>query len=441
MAFDRDELNRRRKAREEARRKRQREARRLKILIGVMLLAVAVVGIALVTRNADGETLREDPTKPPVVTEAETAAPTRPTEEPTEKSNDATTVIHLAAAGDLNVNDTTVAAGRVSGGYDYTDVFVDVAPVFAGADLAVLNFEGNLVGAPYGTETVSAPQELAQSLRAMGVDLVQMANSCAVTHGVKGLTGTLQGLREAGLEPLGAFADAEEFQRAKGYTIVNVRGIRIALVAFTKGVGGLSLPAGSEDCVNMLYTDYATTYKEIDKTGITRILSNVAQEKPDLTIALVHWGSEYKDMVTKSQKSIASLMQENGVDVILGTHPHMLHEIEFDPVSGQMVAYSLGDFFGEAARAGTDYSVILDLEITRDNASGDTRVTGYSYTPIYTLTEDTSPEGRCQVVRLDQAIAAYEENFVGKVSESVYNDMTYALERVEERINPEKAEE
>ena len=167
----------------------------------------------------------------------------------------------------------------------------------------------------------------------------------------------------------------------------------------------------------------------------------MAQEKPDLTIALVHWGSEYKDMITSGQKSIAKLMQENGVDVILGTHPHMLHEVEFDPISGQMVAYSLGDFFGDAARAGTDYSVILDLEITRDNASGDTRVTDYSYTPVYTLTEDASPDGRCQVVQLDRAIAAYEENFVGKVSESVYNDMTHALERVHERINPTAEEE
>jgi len=440
MAFDRDELNRRRKAREEARRKRQKEVRRLKILIAVMVLAVAVVGIVLVSRNADGETLQDDPTRAPAPTEAETIAPAKPTEEPTVDPDAPTTVIHLAAAGDLIVNDTTVAAGRVTGGYDFTDVFMDVAPAFAGADLALLNFEGNLVGTPYGTDTVSAPQELARALRAMGVDLVQMANSTAVTHGVKGLTTTLAGLREAGLEPLGAFADPEEFQRTKGYTIVNVQGIRIALVAFTKGVGGLSLPAGSEDCVNMLYTDYATTYKEIDKSGITRILSNVAQEKPDLTIALVHWGSEYKDMITSGQKSIAKLMQENGVDVILGTHPHMLHEVEFDPISGQMVAYSLGDFFGDAARAGTDYSVILDLEITRDNASGDTRVTDYSYTPVYTLTEDASPDGRCQVVQLDRAIAAYEENFVGKVSENVYNDMTHALERVQDRINPEEEE-
>ena len=446
MAFDRDELDRRRKAREEARRRRVREVRRLKLLIAVMVLAVVGVGVALVSRSTGGGETIQDPTgdrttqtaapetEPPQTTEP-------PTEGPTVDPNAPTTVIHLAAAGDLNINDTTVESGRVAGGYDYTDVFMDVAPVFAQADLALLNFEGNLVGEPYGTDTVSAPMEMAEALRDMGVDLVQIANSCAVTHGIKGLTTTLDNVREAGLEPLGAYADPEEFAKSKGYTIVNIRGVRIALVAFTKGVGGLSLPAGSEDCVNLLYTDYATTYQDIDKAGITRILDDVATEKPDLTIALVHWGSEYKDMVTKNQEKIAGLMQENGVDVILGTHSHMIHEIEYDPISGQMVAYSLGDFYGAADRAGTNYSMILDLEITRDNASGETRVTGYTYTPIYTLTEDETADGSRRVVRLENAMGAYEDNALGKVSEGVYEDMAHALSRVRDRINPPKDEE
>ena len=75
-----------------------------------------------------------------------------------------------------------------------------------------------------------------------------------------------------------------------------------------------------------------------DKDGIAEVLSNVAKEKPDLTIALVHWGSEYKDMVTDSQEKIAKLLQEGGADVVLGTHPHMLHRIDFDDVTGKLVA-------------------------------------------------------------------------------------------------------
>ena len=445
MAFDQEELNRRRAAREEQRKKRQRQVK-LQMASAAAVLVLLVLFLVLLARggvpggettpSADHVLQSQQPTAGEPTTAPDTEAPTE------EADSSPTPVIHLAAAGDLNINDTTVAAGKQASGYDYSEVFMDVAPVFSGVDLALLNFEGNLVGEPYGTETVSAPQAMAEAVRAMGVDLVQIANSCAVTHGVKGLVTTLDNVRAAGLEPLGAFASAEEFQHTKGYTIVEVRGIRIALVAFTKGVGGLSLPAGSEDCVNLLYTDYATTYQDIDEAGITAILDSVSAEKPDLTIALVHWGSEYKDLVTENQKDIAALMQENGVDVILGTHSHMVHTIEYDPISGQMVAYSLGDFFGEASRAGTDYSLILDLEITRDNASGDTRVTGYTYTPIYTLTEEDTSDGQRRVVRLKEAMGAYESNALGKVSESVYKDMDYALTRIIARITPEpEAEE
>ena len=448
MAEYRDELNRRRRerrAREKARQRRRKML--LRLVVVVMVLGVSVTGLLLLGRNASqGET---QPTEIQAATEPateetgiepedETEDETEPTEDPKDDDRDVT-VIHLAAAGDLMVTDRTVEAGKVLGGYDYTQTFMEVVPVLADADLTVLNFEGNLLGAPYGTESTSAPEEMALALKDAGVDLVQMANSTTISDGIAGLKTSLAALRETGLEPMGAFSDTQEFQKYKGYTMVNVQGVRIAFVAFTKGMGGLSLPAGSENCVNLLYTDYATTYKEIDKDGITRVLDNVAREKPDLTIAMVHWGSEYKDLVTDSQKKITRIMQENGVDVVLGTHPHMLHRIDFDEMTGQLVAYSLGDFFGDADRAGTDYSIILDLEITRDNASGETRVSSFEYTPIYTLTEDDSPAGR-RVVRLEDAMDAYEDNFVDRVSQDVYEDMEYALDRIAARTTPPKPE-
>ena len=90
-------------------------------------------------------------------------------------------------------------------------------------------------------------------------------------------------------------------------------------------------------------------------------------EKPDITIALLHWGSEYNDDISDTQKSIVNLMKKQGVDVILGTHPHTVQAIEYDELAGTLVAYSLGDFFGDASRGGTNYSIILDLEITKDS--------------------------------------------------------------------------
>ena len=207
-------------------------------------------------------------------------------------------------------------------------------------------------------------------------------------------------------------------------------------MAFTKGLGGRGLPAGNDNLVNILYEDYASTYDKIDRTRITNILKAVEAEKPDITIALLHWGSEYNDDISDTQKSIVNLMKKQGVDVIIGTHPHTVQAIEYDELAGTLVAYSLGDFFGDASRGGTNYSIILDLEITKDSSTGTTKVTNYSYTPIYTVSEAESADGYRRVVRIDKTVEAWEENYLDKVSQSAKESMVYALDRIEARINP-----
>jgi poly-gamma-glutamate synthesis protein (capsule biosynthesis protein) len=331
-----------------------------------------------------------------------------------------------------------VNAGVAVGGFDFGTVFKDVAGILSDADLTVMNFEGNICGEPYGTSTTAAPIELIRTLRSCGVDLLQMANSCAINNGLNGLTATLNAIRGAGIEPLGAYATASELRTSKGYTMTDVQGIKVAFVAFTKGLGGRGMPAGNENLVNLLYKDYATEYKEIDRDRITEILNNVATEKPDLTIALLHWGSEYNDDISKTQKSIVSLMQKLGVDVIIGTHPHTLQPIVFDETAGTLVAYSLGDFFGEADRGATNYSIILDLEITKDANAGITRVTDFSYTPIYTVREGEAVGNRDRrVVRIEKALEAYEDNFLDKVTESTAAGMEKAMTRIPQRMATE----
>lgn len=347
---------------------------------------------------------------------------TPPTVQPSEDR-----VIHLVAGGDLTVTDRVVASGA-SG---YSDVFLDVVPVLSGGDLTVLNFEGNLYGEPYGTLHCSAPQTLAEALRNAGVDILQTANSKSIANGILGLSATVDGIRAAGMQSLGTYADSGEFERWQGFVIREVNGIRIALTAFTKGMDGSGLPAGSEDCVNLLYQDYSSTYQKVDEAGITRVLKAIAAEKPDLTIAFLHWGSEFNDQISTTQKKIIKLMGEQGVDAIIGTHPHYVQKMGFDEETGMFIAYSLGDFFGDGDKAGTDYSVLLDLEITRSGTTGKTAITGYDYTPIYRY-ED--PEGAVRLLRIREAMAAYESNCIERVTDTVYENMKAALTRIQGRV-------
>lgn len=439
MAPHDDEMNKRRQRREEMRKKQEAEQKRLKaglIAAGVLLL-VCAAGLLAIIRDTGVElggekesTQAASKATQPVETQAQSWA-----------EQNATSTIHIRAAGDLNITDSVVASGLAASGYEFTRSFVDVASLLSEADLTVLNLEGNICGEPYGTARTSAPKELLDSLRSVGVDLLQVANSCSINNGLIGLSSTLKAIHNAGIEPLGAYATSEDFQRAKGYTICEAQGIKVAFVAFTKGLSGMGLPSGSEDCVNLLYTDYDSTYKTIDTEGITKILKNVEAKKPDITIALLHWGSEGTDTISDTQERIVNLMKKQGVDVIIGTHPHRVHKIEFDQAAGTLIAYSLGDFFGDATAGGSNYSIILDIEITKDNHAGVTRVTGYDYTPIYTLKETDCVDGDRRVVRIDQAMYAYENNFVDKVTDSCYADMEYSLGRIAARIKGEEEEQ
>ena len=435
MANNKQDPMRRKQMRYARKAKQKRQRRRLLLLALAVLLAAAAFwyfrGGAEPGRTtpSDVQTTAPSAALPPETTTPETEPP---------RPQTGTTVIHVAAAGDLNVTDYVLENAAHENGYDFSGTFLDVGPIFSSADLALLNFEGNLSGGSYGYATGAAPLELPKALKNIGIDAVQTANSAAIRQGVSGLLTTLEAFEHVGLPALGTYANGDDFRQKGGYQILEVEGIRIALVAFTKGMDNLGLPAGSEDCVNILYKDYSSDYKKVDTDGIARVLRNVAEEQPDLTIAMVHWGSEYNDEISSSQEKIRKQLQEGGVDIILGTHPHLVQKVDYDPIGKTLVAWSLGDFFGDAVMAGTNYSIILDMEITRDNATGEVFLSGWSYTPIFTLKPDQSVSGGHRVVRIREAMERYDAEYVGRITESAYNDMSRALERIEARVNPKK---
>ena len=414
---DMEELNKRRVERHLRRQKMNAQKRRKKqfAMIGVCLLLVAVgLGVFFLLRMGEDK----EP-EPQLSVQSDGSV----------KDED-DTVIHLVAAGDVNVTDAIVASGGPE--YDYKNTFLDVAHLLAEGDITVVNFEGNLCGGPYGTISGSAPQSLAEMLQKCGVDLLQLANSYSINQGISGLQATIQSVKDAGMEPLGVYGDERSYRSGKGYTIKEVEGVKIAFVAFTKGMNGMTLPQGSENCVNLLYTDYDSTYRSINRKAINAVMDAVEKESPDLTVAMLHWGSEYNDNISKSQEDIVALLQERGVDAVIGTHPHFVHKMTYDPETGNFVAYSLGDLISNADRAGTEYSVILNLEITK---TGDnTKITGFSYTPIFTVAE----RGRTlRTVRVAESMTAYDLSHISRVELPTYDAMAYALGRVEARVKGE----
>jgi len=200
---------------------------------------------------------------------------------------------------------------------------------------------------------------------------------------------------------------------------------------------GMALPPGSENCVNVLYTDYDNNYQKVDTGKINSILAAVRKEKPDITIAMLHWGSEFNNTISKSQETITRLMLDGGVDAIIGTHSHYVQEIVYDEENKTLVAYSLGDFISDGTKSGTEYSIVLELEITKDKNAKKTYISGYHYTPIFTVSDEETLRG----VRLEEAIADYEAGYLGKVSKETYDDMLYAMGRIADRVVMEEETE
>lgn len=426
MAYDSDIKRQRQQRRRSIQQQKQNQMIRLRrqALTATVALAILIClsFAVIVTMDQIKEMTAPKPTTPTVSAPVATAKPD--------------TVIHLAFGGDLNVTAGTVAAGKTGDGYDYTNVFRDVAPILAGADASVLNFEGNLCGDPYTNADdpqviTRAPQALATALGSAGVDFLQTANSCSINNGLLGLQSTIRGIEQAGMKSLGTYPDAETAEKSKGFALYDIQGVKVAFVAFTKHVGNMALPTGSENCVNLLYTDYTSTYQDVNTEGITKILTDIENEKPDITVALLHWGSEHNSQISASQTEIVKLMQEKGVDAIIGTHSHYVQSLEFDKNAGTVVAYSLGDFLGDADKAGTNYSLLLDLEITKDGKTGKAKITDMGYTPIYIA---TASDGKTRILRIDTAMAHYEANGIGKVSDAAYEAMKSAKGKIASRI-------
>ena len=210
-----------------------------------------------------------------------------PTESKTPRSD--TAVATLCAVGDIRITDELLQAARQGGSYDFSDILRGTTAVVGAADVAIGNLETTLSGEPYNDG--SAPDALATALRSTGFSLVQTANSYTIQNGLSGLERTKTILRSAGLTPVGTYESAEDRAQNRA-VLVEANGIRIAVVAFTKGMNGMRLPSGAEYCTNLLYTDYDSNYSHIDTDGITDAIDAARALSPDIIVAALHWGSE-----------------------------------------------------------------------------------------------------------------------------------------------------
>ena len=277
----------------------------------------------------------------------------------------------LLFAGDLMQHQAQIEAARTSDGYSYDSCFKWVRPEIARAHLAVANLEVTFAGKPYkGYPQFSAPDEFLTAIRDAGFDLLSTANNHCLDGGSKGLSRTIQMLDSLGVPHLGTYRTAEEREHAYPF-IADVNGLRIAFLSYTYGTNGLK-PA-SPQVVN--YIDTAQIRQDIRLARLRR---------PDVIIALMHWGVEYRSLPESSVRQLARWLLAQGVDHVIGSHPHVVQPLEVvtDADGRQhLVVYSLGNYISNMSKDGTDGGLMVRMQLKK--TQGVTRLNHCAYSLVW----------------------------------------------------------
>lgn len=345
------------------------------------------------------------------------------------------TTITMSVIGDVMCHDTQYndAYNSETGEYDFSYVFSDIEYYLQTADIAVGNLETTFAGKEAGYSNYPAfntPEALAYNLKNIGIDVLSTANNHSLDKRYNGITSTLDFLDDAGIAHTGTYASSEDQNKI---LIQNVKGIKIAFLSFTYGTNGIPIPSGKEYCINLIDEDLIKNQIELAKA-----------EEPDLICVFMHWGIEYVTTPNSTQENLADLLFENGVDVILGGHPHVLQPMEKRTITlddgstkDGFLIYSLGNFVSGQTTEARKTSAILNLSFTKNGKTGKISIDSASYIPIYMYKAPSGKVQRYKLLVTEKAIADYESGENTSIGSTTYNNLKDSLEFIKKVLGEE----
>lgn len=304
--------------------------------------------------------------------------------------------INLVATGDILMHNTVIASGLKDGSYNYDHLYAPIKHLLTAGDYASVNLECALAGPSSGYTgypLFNSPDAIAPALKNAGFDLVVTANNHILDRGYQGAMRTMDTLRQAGLDTTGTFKSEQERQ---SFLIKDLRGIKVGYLAYSYSTNGIPVPA-----------DKPHFYNFLDKE---QIIKDITAFRPqvDLLVLILHWGIEYSPYPTASQRQMARELFENGADVILGSHPHVIQPMEVMKVNGQdkFVIYSMGNSMGNQNGVERNSGVVLNLQFSKYLTENKTVLTGVNYVPTYIHPYYVGQKRTFRVVPIEETLAA-----------------------------------
>jgi len=263
-----------------------------------------------------------------------------------------------------------------TGHYDFSRIFAPITPYLGEGDLAAASLETVLAGADAGYTgypRMNSPTDLAAELAESGFGLVSTAANHALDQGWDGLLATADALDAAGLAHAGTYRSTAERSTP---LVRDVGGVKVAFLAYADGLNGLPLPDGRPYAVSIL-----------ERNQVSDDVRQARAAGAEVVVAQVHWGSEYMRRPSRPQREAARMLLEEGVDVVVGSHPHVVQPIVTmtvdrggRPFTGY-VAYSLGNLASTQVWRYSDSGLLIYVDIESDFDGA--RVTGLRYLPVY----------------------------------------------------------
>ena len=327
--------------------------------------------------------------------------------------------------------------------YNYDFIFANTIDDIQAADIAIVNEEVIIGGEELGVSGYpgfNAPYELGDDLVEAGFDVICHATNHALDKGAKGISNCTGYWNEEhpDIEMLGIHESAED---AGKMCILEVNGIKIAVLNYTYGTNGIPLPA------DMPYA--------VDELSEEKVIADLAkaEEAADFTVVVPHWGTEYSLKVSESQKKWAQIMATNGADLIIGAHPHVIEPIEWveadsegdkaDAKNRALCYYSLGNYVNWTSGTGAGVAArmlggMAQVTLSKDE-SGEVYISHYGVEPlvchvergrenvtVYRLADYSEELGQRNEIRAQDPAFSYE--YVADLARDIWGDVTEGID-------------
>ena len=300
----------------------------------------------------------------------------------------------ITFSGDLILLEDQVKRAYNGKEYDFSDVFEYAEPYISSADMAIGVFEGPMAGAEAGYTSsnfedgkelyLNFPDSFADAVKNTGFDLVTTANNHVLDKGVDGAVRTLDVLDKIGLDHTGSYRNSEEKHNER-IKIVECQGIRMAILSYTYGSNNIDnseLIDGDLSYLTSVVCGTEGEQFELLKSRVEQDFKDAKALSPDLIIVLPHLGTQFSNSPDTEQEIWFDIFKDNGADIILGDHPHVVEPALIENYNGRKVftAYCPGNFANIYRENQGDTSMLIDVYIDRN----DKTVIGGSIVPLYT---------------------------------------------------------